>query len=113
MTVNSLASSGAFTGLSSTVFIVSPKGKIAIVPEGATGPSPTKNGKGVQYTGGEGGNGLDKRVTAVRVMEPIKPGAKYSYPDGYAAYMNASGQTVNPYTGETVPNTDPWAHIGL
>jgi hypothetical protein len=83
------------------------------VPEGATGPSPTTNSKGIQYTGGRGGSGLNKRVTAVRVMEPTKPGAKYSYPNGYAVYMNSSGQTVNPYTGETIPPTDRWAHMGF
>jgi hypothetical protein len=77
------------------------------------GPSLLPSGKGVQYTGGKGGNGLNKRVTGVRIMNPTKPGAKYSYPDGRVSYMNVKGQTVNPYTGDTVPPTDPWAHLGL
>jgi RHS repeat-associated protein len=112
-TMNTLNSGGAFTGLSAAIFIGTPKGKIIIVPEGAVGPSRLPSGKGFQYEGGKGGNGLNKRVTGVRIMDPTKPGAKYSYPDGRVSYMNASGQTVNPYTGDTIPPTDPWAHLGL
>jgi hypothetical protein len=33
------------------------------------------------------------------------------YPNGYAVYMNQMRQTVNPFTGRTIGNADPWAHI--
>lgn len=26
-------------------------------------------------------------------------------------YMNKSGQTINPMTGQTVGHSDPWAHL--
>lgn len=59
----------------------------------------------MQFTGGSGGNGLDPRVTGVRIMDANNnQGAR-------AVYMNQSGQTVNPYTGRTVPNSDPFAHF--
>jgi hypothetical protein len=29
---------------------------------------------------------------------------KYPYPNGYISYMNAEGQTVNPWTGQTTHN---------
>jgi len=32
-------------------------------------------------------------------------------PGGYGVYMNRSGQTVNPFTGRTIPLNNPWAHI--
>ncbi len=30
-----------------------------------------------------------------------------------ATYSNAAGQTVNPFTGQTIPPSDPWWHIAL
>ncbi len=88
--------------------MVHPNGEIVPVPEGAVGPSPVDSGKGFQFTGGSGGNGLDPRVTDVRIMDPVTTG-KYPYPEGYVSYGNG-GQTVNPWTGQTVSNADPWAH---
>jgi YD repeat-containing protein len=41
------------------------------------------------------------------------PGAPPVYPNGYASYSNASGQTVHPYTGQTVSKSDPWWHMGF
>jgi hypothetical protein len=38
---------------------------------------------------------------------------KYQYPNGYAVYMNGSGQTINPLTGQTIGNSHPFAHIPL
>ena len=55
---------------------------------------------------------LHPNVVAVRVMDPVTAG-KYQYPNGYAVYMNKSGQTVSPLTGQTVSNADPMAHIPL
>lgn len=85
------------------------------VPEGATGPTPI--GTGVKYTGGSGGNGLDPRVSNLRIMDPTMPrGPSPGYPNGYANYSNGSvptPQSVNPYTGETVCRSDPWWHIPL
>jgi len=68
-----------------------------------------ETGKGIQYNGGSGGHGLDSRVTGVRIMDPVTSG-KYQYPDGYITYMNETGQSVNPWTGQVVSNSDPWAH---
>jgi hypothetical protein len=68
-----------------------------------------KTGKGVQFVGGNGGRGLDQRVTGVRIMDPVVSG-KYTYPEGYVTYENAAGQVVNPWSGKTVSNSDPWAH---
>ncbi len=102
----------------STSFISTPGGDVIPVPQGASGPSPVVNGAGnttgMQYQGGSGGNGMDARTTGVRVMDPTPArGASPGYPDGYASYNNASGQTVNPQTGRTVPRSDPSAHQPL
>ncbi len=53
-------------------------------------------------------------VSSVRIMEPTAPsGPSPGYPNGYATYSNAAGQTVNPFTGQTIPRSDPWWHIAL
>ncbi len=90
-------------------FLTSPNGETIVVPKGATGPTPVESGKGFQFTGGSGGNGLDTRVTGVRIMDPVTTG-KYPYPNGYVSYMNEGGQTVHPHTGQTISNADPMAH---
>lgn len=73
------------------------------------GPGPVNTGKGVSYLDGAGGNGLDKRVTGVRLMDPTS-----RYSNGYVVYMNKSGQTVNPLTGQTTRGkSDPWGHLPL
>lgn len=60
------------------------------------------------------GNGLNPRVSSVRVMNPTLPkGPSPGYPNGYVNYMNKGGQAVNPYTGQTVPKNSPWWHIPL
>lgn len=87
---------------------MSTNGDVIPVPNGATGPSLTNNSAGVQYNGGSGGNGLDFRVTNVRIMDPTP-----RYPNGYVSYSNGSGQAVNPFTGQTIARTDPWWHIPL
>ena len=96
-------------------FLVTPKGDVIPVPEGASGPTPVRSGKGFQFTGGSGGPGLDPRVTDVRVMDPTKAkGPSPGYPGGYASYSNGSGQTVDPATGRTPPSkSDPAWHIPL
>ena len=91
-------------------FVVTPSGTAYPVPRGATGPSPANNGRGIQFQGGSGGNGLDPRVTGFRFMDPITSGP-YPYPNGYGSYNNASGQTVNPYTGQTINPSNPLWHI--
>ena len=90
-------------------FITNSNGETVPIPEGASGPIPADTGKGFQFTGGSGGNGLNSRVTGVRIMDPVTTG-KYPSPNGYITYMNAEGQTVNPWTGQTISNADPWAH---
>jgi hypothetical protein len=71
--------------------------------------SPT--GKGMVYDV-PADMGLNPRVTQVRTMDPVTTG-KYRYPNGYVVYMNRMGQTVNPLTGQTVANSNPYAHIPL
>jgi hypothetical protein len=41
----------------------------------------------------------------------MEPTARY--PNGYVVYMNQAGQTINPFTGRTIPYSDPLAHIPL
>lgn len=36
-------------------------------------------------------------------MDPVTSG-KYLYPNGYVSYFNEAGQTVNPFTGQTISN---------
>jgi hypothetical protein len=96
-------------------FIVSRGGTVLPVPEGAVGPSAVTNRKGIRtgsaFTGGAGGpGGLDPRTDGLRLMDPRTKGP-YQYPRGYGAYMNESGQTINPFTGRTVERIDPLAHI--
>jgi RHS repeat-associated protein len=94
---------GLTAGRAAPDFVVTPRGEIIAVPSGATGPTPTR-APGVQFTGGQGGKGMDSRVTGVRVMEANpNQGPR-------AVYMNRTGQTVDPATGRTVPNADPRAH---
>jgi len=82
------------------------------VPPGAQGV-PADNGRGLRYELAEGTDGIDPRVTEIRVMDPIASGPN-PYPDGYVVYMNEAGQTVNPLTGRTtVGKSDPFAHIAL
>ncbi|MGN3967440.1 hypothetical protein ACS0ZG_37245 [Burkholderia gladioli] len=91
-------------------FIVTPNGVAYPVPSGATGPALANNGKGMQFQGGSGGNGLSPNTTGFRFMDPITSGP-YQYPYGYGSYNNANGQAVNPLTGKTIPKTDPMWHI--
>jgi hypothetical protein len=93
-------------------FIGQAEGPSIAVPDGATGPSLAETGKGFQLTGGSGGNGLDARVTEVRVMDPVTSG-RYQYPNGYVSYGNGNNQTVNPWTGNTTSNADPVSHFPL
>jgi RHS repeat-associated protein len=91
-------------------FIVTPNGRAFPVPRGSTGPSPTPNGKGYEYSGGSGGYGLDSAITTLRMMDPVTSG-KYQYPDGYGVYQIGTGQGADPSTGQTVPNSSPLRHI--
>lgn len=81
-------------------FIVDANGQAFPVPAGATGPTTTPSGKGVQFTGGSGGT--NGQVATMRIMDPVPArGNASAYPEGYIKYENASGQGVNPYTGRT------------
>jgi hypothetical protein len=100
------------SGVSGPATIVGPDGvEIPGVPESTPGVV-TETGKGVVYPIPEGTPGLDPRVTSLRIMDPLTTG-RYQYPNGYAVYMNESGQTVNPLAGRTISNADPFAHIPL
>ena len=93
-------------------FVARSNGEVIRVPEGASGPTPTDNGLGFQFRGGSGGDPLDSRVTGVRIMDPVTSG-KYLYPNGYVSYENGLGQTVNPFTGQTIAPSDPFWHWAL
>jgi RHS repeat-associated protein len=87
-------------------------GKVTLpaVSEGSVGTA-TYSGRGLTYPIGEGTPGLSSKVVSIRIMDPVIKGP-YQYPSGYAVYMNSSGATVNPLTGQPgLLNTDPWAHI--
>jgi hypothetical protein len=88
------------------------------VPQGSSGPTPVVNPQGrttgSAYTGGSGGNGLDPKVTTVRIMDATPArGSSPGYPNGYVTYENRGGQGVNPQNGRTVPNSDPSRHQPL
>ena len=90
-------------------FIVKPNGETVIVPKGAQGPFLVESGKGFMFRGGSGGHGLSDAATDVRIMDPVT-GGKYPKPNGYASYLNGGGQTINPFTGQTVGKSSPWWH---
>ena len=85
--------------------------KLSAVPTGAVG-SPTMTGRGLQYSIKSGTPELHPKVTHIRIMEPVTTG-QYQYPNGYAVYMNRSGQTVDPLTGKVISRAHPSAHIPL
>lgn len=87
-------------------FIVTPNGTAHRVPSAATGPTSTR-APGMQFQGGSGGNGLDSKVTGVRLMDQT------SHHPARVVYMNKTGQTVSPTTGRTIPRNHPEAHIPL
>ncbi|MFW5419786.1 hypothetical protein J0910_24510 [Nocardiopsis sp. CNT-189] len=91
--------------------VTGPNKETLPLPKGATGTL-TKNKKGWIYPIEPDTDGLDPRVTHVRVMNPTTSG-KYQYPNGYVVYMNIEEQSVNPVTGETISKTDPYNHIEL
>lgn len=89
-------------------FIAHSSGDVVIVPSGAIGPSSVRTGRGFQFTGGQGGFGLHQRVTGVRIMDPVI-GGKHPLPTGYVSYYSGR-QPVNPWTGRTISQTDPYRH---
>ena len=97
-------------GSSVPSFIVSEGGTVFPVPKGSTGPLGVESGKGFQFVGGSGGNGLSSKVADFRMMDPVTTG-KFQYPGGYGSYLNKAGQTINPLTGKTISKTDFWWHI--
>jgi hypothetical protein len=90
-------------------FIAKSNGEAVRIPDGASGPIPVRSGNGFQFTDGSGGGPLDSRVAGIRVMDPVISG-KYLYPHGYVSYFNELGQTVSPFTGRTIPPSDPHWH---
>jgi RHS repeat-associated protein len=92
-------------------FIVSRGGTAFPVPEGAQGPvpviNPAGNQTGVAFTGGS--SGANGQVSTMRIMDPTPPiGNSPGYPNGYIRYQNNASprpQAVDPYTGQTIPNS--------
>jgi len=92
--------------------IVGPGGvRLPGIPAGAQGV-PARTGRGMIYDLPAGTPGIDSRVVQIRVMDPLTTGP-YPTPNGRVSYMNQTGQTVNPLTGQPVAKSDPFAHIGL
>lgn len=75
-------------------------------PAGSIGPFPTRNGSGMMYIGGSGGNSLHKNVYGVRHMSPTDHNHGHS-----VTYFNSHNQTVHPQTGRTIAKSDPNWHI--
>jgi RHS repeat-associated protein len=95
---------GAGGGDPAPDFVVNSSGEAVAIPDGATGPTPTK-ASGFQYTGGSGGKGMDERVDGVRIMDAnSNQGRRVNY-------MNGQGQTVDPQTGQTISKQDPRGHL--
>lgn len=78
------------------------------VPPGLISDTPAKSGQGWIYPIPPNQPGIDPRVVSIRVME-----SNAGYPNGYLNYLNAAGQEVDPFTGRTVPPSDPFAHIPI
>ncbi|MEV1008679.1 polymorphic toxin-type HINT domain-containing protein [Streptomyces sp. NPDC049881] len=109
---NTPCSPGVTGGSNVPSRIAGPNGEdLPGVPEGAVG-TVANNGNGMRYAIPPGAEGLDPRVAEIRVMNPVS-GGRYEYPNGYVVYHNASGQKVNPLTGQTIGNSDPYAHIPI
>jgi hypothetical protein len=111
-----ISNAGTGTGIAPKApdFVVTPNGQSIIIPKNATGPLPAANSKGFQFSNGAGGNGLSINTTGVRVMDPSLPSSSSpGYPGGYVNYLNSTGQSVNPYTGNTISKSDPMWHIPL
>lgn len=82
------------------------------MPKGVVG-TPTTTGRGLEFAIPHGTPELNERVASIRIMDPVTTG-KNLYPNGYAVYMNAQGQRVNPLTGQMIHDlSDPFAHIPL
>ncbi len=64
-------SSSANGGQTGPDFVVTQGGTAIVVPSGAMGPTLTANGKGFQFVGGRGGNGLSGNAADVRIMDPV------------------------------------------
>lgn len=91
--------------------VAGPNGEMLPLPKGATGTR-SATGKGWTYDIPKGTEGLDPRVTQVRLMDPVLKGI-HQYPNGYVVYMNKADQSVNPLTGQTLSKADPYNHLPL
>jgi hypothetical protein len=79
-------------------------------PAAIADADPSITAKGWVYPIAPHQPGIDPRIATIRVMEPTS-----EYPNGYVVYMDDHDppQTVNPFTGQTIPRTDKYAHIPL
>ncbi len=75
------------------------------IPDGAYGPVPMINGKGWQYRGGQGGDGLHESITGVRFNYPSPV-----HQNGYVMYFKGSRGSVKPEfdpSWDTIYRADP------
>ena len=94
-------------------FVVDSNRRITIVPTGASGPHPTRNGVGAYYVGGQGGRGLHDSVQNVRVLPPNSRSGGVDYPKGMSQYtktLRDGEQIVHPHTGKPIGQSDLHAH---
>jgi hypothetical protein len=108
-----MGTSSASATLKSPDYVTTDNGDTVVIPSGAQGPIPARNGAGVCYQGGTGGgNGLNSNVTSVRIMDPST-----RYPNGYVSYYkvlpNGGYQTLDPRTGASLSRGNPLWHIPL
>lgn len=91
-------------------YVVSQSGMCMAVPAGSAlvpNINPAGNITGAVFTGGTGGGvGLSPQVTQLRLMD-----ATGRYSNGYATYMNAQRQGVDPFSGNTLPLDAAMRHI--
>lgn len=59
----------------------------------------------VHQIGGSGGFGLHPNASGVRIV------GQAAHHAPRVVYMDQTGQTINPMTGRTVSNSNPWAHL--
>jgi hypothetical protein len=97
---------GEMPGVSYEVnFVIASSGFITPVPKGAKGPSLVPSGNGFRFLGGSGGHGFSKSTAQVWIMdETIKQGTR-------TYYKNITDQKIDPFTGRTIDEKHPMAHI--
>lgn len=91
-------------------FFVAKDGTTLIAPKGSVVSTPMK-GQGLRLKDGQGGNGLHKNAQSLNIMAATKHHPQRAYYTKQSNNPNEKGQKVDPYTGKTISNNHPMAHI--